>query len=362
MENNISKMYYDPKTGFLSASKLYKKLHPVYPEIKLKEIQAFIDKQYSAQLNKQVKKPKKYNTIFSPAPRNNFQMDIIVYDRYAFHNYKYILVVIDVYSRYVACRAMTNRNMSTILAKTKDIFKEMGVPNNLNCDNEFNKKEFNKFVQDHNITMYYSQPDEINKNAIVERFNRTIAELLQRWRTATGKYDWYKVLPAICQNYNNTFHRTIKDTPSNLFLKKKTTNQQRMVIKLKFKVGDKVRKKVIKKVFDKGDILKFSKDVYIIRMIDKNKIYLTNTTTDHDLEQFVKDYEIKPVGEIQYKPNADVSLDEFEHGAVQTQRKQTRAMNKEGVKANEVALRRTTRERRPVAKLINKKGERVIWP
>ncbi len=41
--------------------------------------------------------------------RDNYQMDIIVYNRYEYHKYKYILVVIDIYSRFAQARAMTNR-------------------------------------------------------------------------------------------------------------------------------------------------------------------------------------------------------------------------------------------------------------
>jgi hypothetical protein len=33
----------------------------------------------------------------------------MVYDRYEYHNYKYIFVIVDIYSRYADARAMTNR-------------------------------------------------------------------------------------------------------------------------------------------------------------------------------------------------------------------------------------------------------------
>ena len=95
--------------------------------------------------------------------------------------------------------------------------------------------------------MHYSQPNEINKNAIVERFNRTLAELLQKWRIATGKYDWYKVLPDIVDNYNNTFHGTIKATPSSVFNKNEIPQIHIKKIIHKFNVGDQVRIKIEKR-------------------------------------------------------------------------------------------------------------------
>lgn len=77
----------------------------------MKMVKDFIRKQYTAQLNKPQMKPKEFSTIVSRGPRNNYQMDILVYDRYEFHKYKYILVVIDVYSRYAMAEAMTSRKL-----------------------------------------------------------------------------------------------------------------------------------------------------------------------------------------------------------------------------------------------------------
>jgi len=185
----------------LGAEKLYKKLKKSIPEIRLTDVQRFLAKQYTSQLNRAVKKPKEYSSIISEGPRNNYQIDILVYDRYAFKNYKYILCCVDVYSRYAACRSMTSRTMETIIKNINSIMEEMGWPKNINCDNEFNKKQFNELTAKHNIRVWYSEPDEINKNAIVERFNRTIAERIQLWRTATDKYDWPKVLPSLVKNY-----------------------------------------------------------------------------------------------------------------------------------------------------------------
>ena len=359
MDSKLLKYYYNPETGFLSATKLYKKLKEIYPQLTLKHVKDFINKQYTAQLNKPIHKPKVFSSIFSPMPKNNYQLDIMVYDRYAFNGYKYIIVVIDVYSRFSSARAMTSRKMKNIIENIEDIFQEMGVPNNLNCDNEFNKKDFNELMQDLNVSVHYSEPNEINKNAIVERFNRTL-ELLQKWRIGTNKYDWEKVLPMIIKNYNNTYHSTIKETPFNLFNKLKPTKQNRVIVENSFKVGDKVRTRTIKKIFDKNDILKYSKDIYIINKINKNKIYLLNTKTQEESDRTYKPYELKLINEIQYISNIPEEQEEKEHKIIQVKRKTTKSLQKEGI--SEVPkIRRTTRQRRPVAMLVNEFGEHVKY-
>ena len=67
---------------------------------------------------------------------SNYQIDIIVYDRFEYHKYKYILCCVDVYSRYASCRTMTNRRNETILTELQSIFSEMGLPKTINSDNE----------------------------------------------------------------------------------------------------------------------------------------------------------------------------------------------------------------------------------
>ena len=75
---------------------------------------------------------------------------------------------------------MTNCNIEMIMNAVRSCFLEMGVPQNINCDNEFNTKQFNQLMKEENIRVWYSIPDEINKNSIVKRFNRTLALLIQR--------------------------------------------------------------------------------------------------------------------------------------------------------------------------------------
>ena len=349
----IRKYYYDPTTGFSSAEKLYRKLKPLDASITLKKIKDFISKQLTAQVNKPIRKASEFSTIFSPGVGNNFQMDIMVYDRYAYNHYKYILVCVDVYSRYAEARAMTSRTMPTIMANVKDIFASMGVPKNLNADNEFNKKEFNAYAKDHKITTFYSQPDEINKNAVVERLNRTIAELLQKWRVATGRYDWAKVLSQIMTNYNNTYHSTIKAEPQAVFKKEDINHQKYKKVLHTFAVGDQVRVRIEKTTFAKNDVIKYSRVVRTIERVDKDRIYLVGVAG------YVKPIQLQLVHSVE-EYDFDASEEEI-HLQQKQARKENRVLKKEGVERNEVVLRRTARERKPVTTVVDSLGRRVIY-
>ena len=268
--DQLKKLYYDPKIGLVDAYKLYLKARDKNINITYKQVQEFLNQQHVHQISKQNYRPKFFSSIVADKIRDEYQIDIMIYDRYEFHNYKYILCVIDIYSRYCCARAMSNRETTTILLNIKDIFKIMGKPKLLSGDNEFNTKIINNYLSDNNISANYSDPNEIQKNSIVERFNKTLAGYIKKLREGLKIYDWPKYLQSLMDNYNNSYHRTIKNTPFNVFFEKGKNNQNIIIVPRKFNINDKVRIKFKKKAFDKGDILYYSKEAYNIDDITRD--------------------------------------------------------------------------------------------
>jgi len=191
----------------------------------------------------------------------------MVYDRYEINQYKYVLVVIDVYSRYVTAVALTNMREETLLDSIHGIFQSMGTPQNLNCDQQFVSARLRRFFNEQGVTVYASEVDEFYKNAIVERFNRTLALMLQRWRVSARDKRWYAVLPLLIENYNNSYHRTIKATPTEVWNLEKGNSQEVVRVRSRLSIGDQVRTRTVKKTLVKGDTLRFSQDLYAI--VDK---------------------------------------------------------------------------------------------
>ena len=295
-------LYYDPAKGYNSIDKFYKKAKEVIPGITLKNVVEFVEKQKTYQLNKESKKPKEFSSIIASAVGDNFQVDIMVYDRFELNKYKYILCVVDVHSRFAQTRALTNRENRTILNTLEKIFSVMGTPKNINADNEFNKEILNKFFQKEKITCYFSEVGQLNKNAIVERFNRTLAGFLQKARTA-GQKNWVKILPEITDNYNNTYHRTIKAKPVDVFTGKATNMQQvKIVTPPTLSVGDIVRYKTTKKLMQKGDYIKYSEDEYRIVKVEKQKVYLVNVRTGEPASRSYRPYEVRLASTVEELP------------------------------------------------------------
>ena len=156
MDEIIKNYFYDVNTGYVSANKLYQKMKDDKYNVTRKQIKEFYDNQEVVQKTKMhpLKSNRVYNSIVASQYGSNYQIDIIVYDRFEYHKYKYILCCVDVYSRYASCRAMTNRRNDTIIEEIKSIFDEMGIPKTINSDNEFNKSTFNNYFNDNDIKCY----------------------------------------------------------------------------------------------------------------------------------------------------------------------------------------------------------------
>ena len=218
----------------------------------------------------------------------------MVYDRFQLHQYKYVLGVIDVYSRYVSCRPLTNMRMETIMEKLQDIFDNdlKGYPQNINCDQQFNNKEFVDFFTEKGAHLWFSQPEQPHKNAIIERFWRTLALLLQRMREGIKSFDWAKALPDVVANYNSEYNRSIKATPKQVFEGKKENPIQRKVVESVLEVGMKVRIKHQRGILEKGDVRTFSKEIYQIIAKKGKKNTLKNLTTGEELKRTYTDEEL----------------------------------------------------------------------
>ena len=324
MNEIIKNYYYDANTGYVSANKLYQKMKDDKYTVTRKQIKDFYDNQEVVRKTKMhpLKSNRVYNSIVASQYGSNYQIDIIVYDRFEYHKYKYILCCIDVYSRYASCRAMTNRRNETILTELESIFSEMGMPKTINSGNEFNKSTFNNYFDSNDIKCYFSRPNEINKNAIVERFNRTLTQLINKWRLSTGRYDWYKILNDLVNNYNNTYHRTSKAKPINIKNGDDTNHQNIIVVTHDFQIGDKVRTMQEQNIYSKGDVLYWSDVIYTVTEIDGNKIYIT----DHDV--YFKPYELMKInGDVGAFDNAETTHETI-HVALKKTKKTDKELNK----------------------------------
>jgi predicted RNA-binding protein YlqC (UPF0109 family) len=147
-------------------------------------------------------------------------------------------------------------------------------------NNQFNVKHIVDDFTEHESHIYLSQPEQPHKNAVIERFWRTLALILQRARTAIKNFDWVKALPAIMKNYNSTYHIVLKASSLQVLEGKKENHVERKVFKTVLEKNDRVRVNRKKTIYDKGDVAMWSKDIYQI-IEKKGKMFkLKNLSTE----------------------------------------------------------------------------------
>ena len=110
MKELLTDLYYNPKTGFISRDKLYRRAKELDNNITLKIVKEFLDRQPTDQITKQTSRQKVFSSIISPSARNNYQMDILVLPYLTLNQgFKYLLTCIDIYNRYVFVEKLSFR-------------------------------------------------------------------------------------------------------------------------------------------------------------------------------------------------------------------------------------------------------------
>ena len=132
---------------------------------------------------------------------------------------------------------------------------------------EFKKKIFQTFLKKHGIRHFVTYNE--TKAQIVERFNRTLKQLMWRMFTTRSSYHYLDKLDSLVNdNYNQSVHRSIQMKPADVTvfnvqevwrtLYAKQTSSK----KYKFNVGEQVKISKYKKLFEKGYLPSWTKETF----------------------------------------------------------------------------------------------------
>ena len=151
---------------------------------------------------------------------------------------------------------------------------------------EFYNNFFKKWLQENDIAKYSSHNE--GKFVVAERFIKTLKNKIYKYMTSISKNVYINKLDDIVDEYNNTYHRTIKmkpiDVKDNTYINidKEVVNDNDP----KFKVGDHVRISKYENIVAKGYIPNWSDEVFVIKKI-KNTIPLTCVINDLNGEEII---------------------------------------------------------------------------
>ena len=193
--------------------------------------------------------------------------------------YKYIFTNIDVFSKIAYAYPIKSKKIQDIKPCFEKIFKN-DKPKYIWSDKEpaFLSKEIQMFFKDNNVKIYHTNSHL--KAVIVERFNRSLRELMMKEFVKNSNTVWYNILPKLIKIYNNRYHSTIKMKPTEVnksnekYIKENIYTYDKTSKNPKYKINDLVRISLKRRdVFDKpsGNI-KWSEELFKIHSINKSNV------------------------------------------------------------------------------------------
>ena len=222
-------------------------------------------------------------------------------------NYKFIFTIIDNHTKYAWAIPLKDKSgKSTTTALKSLIEKEKRKPHKIWSDRgkEFYNTTFLHYLKEQNIQIYSTNSDL--KAVFVERFNRTLLDLIKEPMYIEGKGNWLNHLDAALQKYNNRVHGTTKMTPfeatklhSNNSLLPSNNNNNKVPRDsyrdsyrsfaqsfAKFQVGDFVRVPDKRNIYSKGYTTNWNRELFKIHSINKtNPVTYTLNDENGDIIQ-----------------------------------------------------------------------------
>ena len=146
--------------------------------------------------------------------------------------FRFLLCVIDIFSKHALVVPVKDRKSVSIVNAFQKILdnstklRSTRKPNKIRIDrgSEFYKSSFKKRLKDNDIAVYSAHNER--RSVVAERFIRTLKTKIYKYMTLILKSGYIDKLDDIVNEYNNSYHRTIKMKPvdakdNTLFLVKK---------------------------------------------------------------------------------------------------------------------------------------------
>jgi hypothetical protein len=131
-------------------------------------------------------------------------------------NTKYILLILDVFTKYVKFYAMRNATCKIVLNKIESYCSSIAKPNRILCDRgtQFTAKLFINKMQEQDIQLSYTAIRHPQANP-VERSMRELGRLARAY-CSNQHTSWCKYLPKFEYWTNSTIHHTTQHVPADL--------------------------------------------------------------------------------------------------------------------------------------------------
>lgn len=273
----LKKIYLDPKNpaSFSSPYKLYKAAWKQNKNITLKGVEKWLESQdpYTLYRQKFEKFPRR--KVITPGVGYQFQADLLDYQALSKSNNKirFLLTVIDCFSRFALAVPLKSKQGKEVCEALKTAFSSMGKPVKLQTDkgSEFYNSHVKSLLKKLNI--HHFSTDQELKAQIVERFNRTLREKIQKFLVSKKTSKYVDVLPDILFGYNSSVHSSLEKFAPKDVNKKNEEEVHKIQYgdylmqkpkRHKYDLGDTVRIETYRGVFKKTYHKNFTDEIFLI--------------------------------------------------------------------------------------------------
>jgi hypothetical protein len=288
MEDVLEEVYTNPRDpgSFGGVEKLRRSLKKLKYHVTVEKVADWLKKKDTYTKNRPARKNFKRNPVIATHIDAQWQGDLAEMGNIASSNdgVRYLLILIDVVSKYVWVEPLKSKNGPTVLQGFKDLFGRIErKPQKLQTDEgkEFLYHGVQSFLKENKIGFFTLKSDK--KAALAERVIRTLKEKIARYMHEKHTRRYVDVLDDLVASYNDTYHTSIKRAPAEVNEKNEGSVLNALYGHLwkekkqkppKLKVGDFVRISRVKGIFSKGYTGKWTKEIFIVQKVVESKPYV----------------------------------------------------------------------------------------
>ena len=316
-DKQLKDIYYDTKDSgsFVGVQRLLKRAREKgIGGVSQKKVAKFLTDQQSYSLQKPASRNVKRNKTNVVGIDRQWQEDLCDMQGLTkeYDDYKYILTFIDIFNKYARAIPINDKGTKSTVEAFKNFFKlsKHRQPQKMQPDagKEFLNKEIQAYFKTKGIDHFVSNSDK--KEAVVERFNRTLKTRIRTYFSAHQTNRYIDKLDDFVKSYNQSFHRTIGMSPEDvkpkdenkLFLKMFPDTVNGTANEKNLKPGQMVRVSKVKGQFEKGYMPNWSREHFVVEKSNSGhkSQYKLKDKGDEEVKGSWYPEEVQPIDKNQY--------------------------------------------------------------
>lgn len=271
----------DNPYAYSGVTKIY---HYLKGQKKIEDIKNDLSEIRTYTYHKEPKKVVKFNPFFIYKKNQQWQVDLVYLPNFINENegVKYLMCVLEVFSRKLYVKVMKTRDKKTALETFSSLHKQIGdSPEILFSDfgGEFTSKIFKDYCLKNNIKQVFALND--TKCPHIERAQRSLQSIIYKIMEERQTRQFLNLIDEAVHIYNNRINRITGFSPNEASLEE---NKNEVLLNLdkyyikngsqkkrpSFKIGDTVRIRVKKTIFERSYQPRFSEEVFKISKVLTN--------------------------------------------------------------------------------------------